>query len=142
MTRFLWIAFALAASLAAAEHPAVAGTDAVRQVAEGWYKAAVQQDAAALNRLLADDLTYCHAGGKMQTKAEYMAAVMDGPPHYESMTYNDVKIRMYGNTAVLTGSVDVKLVNQPVFRVRTLHVYVQNQGQWQLAAHESTRLSK
>jgi hypothetical protein len=36
----------------------------------------------------------------------------------------------------------VKLTNQPVFTVRTLHAYVENSGQWQLAAHESTRLGK
>lgn len=113
---------------------------AVKEVAEGWYKAAVKQDRDALERLLADDLTYCHAGGKLQNKAEYIAGVMTGPPHYESMTYADMNIRLYGNTAVLTGTVDVKLVNNPLFRVRTLHVYVRNNGQWQLAAHESTRL--
>jgi ketosteroid isomerase-like protein len=137
MTRFFAVALLLAASLFGAE-PA----DAVHEAAEGWYRAAVKQDAAALKRLLSDDLTYCHAGGKMQTKAEYIASVMDGPPHYESMTFNDMNIRLYGKTAILTGTVDVKLVNTPVFRVRTLHVYVENNGQWQLAAHESTRLGK
>ena len=74
--------------------------------------------------------------------AEYIAAVMTGPSHYESMTFDDVKVRLYGKTAVLTGTVDVKLTNAPVFRVRTLHVYVDNNGQWQLVAHESTRLSQ
>lgn len=114
----------------------------VRKVAEGWYGAAVKQDRAALEKLLSDDLTYCHAGGKMQTKSEYIAAVMDGPSHYEYMTFDDANVRVYGKTAILTGTVDVKLTNQPVFRVRTLHVYVENKGQWQLAAHESTRLAR
>ena len=137
MMRFFVVFLVLTASLFGAE-PA----DAVRQTAEGWYRAAVKQDAAALNKLLADDLTYCHAGGKMQTKAEYIAAVMTGPSHYESMTFTDMKIRIYGKTAIVTGTVDVKLTNQPVFTVRTLHAYVENSGQWQLAAHESTRLGK
>jgi ketosteroid isomerase-like protein len=137
MTRFVSLVLLLAASLYGAEP-----SDDVRQTAEGWYRAAVKQDAAALNKLLSDDLTYCHAGGKMQTKSEYIAAVMNGPSHYESMTFTDMKIRLYGKTAILTGSVDVKLTNAPVFSVRTLHVYVENNGQWQLAAHESTRLGK
>ena len=137
MVRLVAVALLITASLFGADSSA-----AIRQVAEGWYAAAVKQDRAALERLLADDLTYCHAGGKIQTKSEYIAAVMDGPSHYESMTYDDLKIRIYGKTAVLTAAVDVKLTNQPVFRVRTLHVYVENNGQWQLAAHESTRLGK
>jgi uncharacterized protein (TIGR02246 family) len=116
--------------------------DAVREVAEGWYAAAVKQDRAALETLLADDLVYTHAGGQVQTKSEYIAAVMKGPPHYESMTYSDMKIRLYGKTAVLTAFADVKLTNQPAFRVRTLHVYVENNGRWQLVAHESTRVGR
>jgi len=121
---------------------ATESVDAVREVAEGWYRAAVQQDAAALDRYLADDLSYCHAGGKVQTKSEYVAGVMKGPPHYESLTYSDMNIRLYGKTAVLTAFADVKLVNTPLFRVRTLHVYVESKGRWQLVAHESTRLSQ
>ena len=122
--------------------PAAEPVDAVKQVAEGWYDAAVKQDRTALESLLADDLVYTHAGGQVQSKSEYIAGVMKGPPHYESMTYSDMKIRLYGNTAVLTAFADVKLTNQPLFRVRTLHVYVENNGHWQLVAHESTRVGK
>jgi hypothetical protein len=117
-------------------------SDAVRKVAEGWYAAAVKQDGAALNQFLADELSYTHSGGKVQTKTEYIASVMTGPPHYESMVYSDMKIKVYGKTAVLTANADVKLVNSPLFRVRTLHVYVENNGQWQLVAHESTRVAQ
>jgi hypothetical protein len=43
---------------------------------------------------------------------------------------------------VLTGFVDVKMPGQDSFRVRTLQVYVENNGQWQMAAHQSTRLGR
>jgi hypothetical protein len=32
------------------------------------------------------------------------------------------------------------MVGRDSFRVRTLQVYVENNGQWQMAAHQSTRL--
>jgi ketosteroid isomerase-like protein len=137
MIRLVTFWFLCALVMSAAE-PA----DAVREVAEGWYRAAIKQDSAALNAYLADDLTYCHAGGKLQNKTEYIAGVMKGPPHYESMVYSDMNIRVYGKTAVLTAFADVKLVNSPAFRVRTLHVYVERNGHWQLVAHESTRLGQ
>lgn len=137
MIRILGFGLFSLALLAAAD-PA----EAVRKVAEGWYAAAVKQDAAALNQFLADDLSYTHAGGKVQTKSEYIASVMTGPPHYQSMTYSDMRIKIYDKTAVLTAIADVKLVNSPLFRVRTLHVYVENNGQWQLVAHESTRIAQ
>jgi ketosteroid isomerase-like protein len=137
MIRFFAVAVLISGILVGAQ-PA----DAVREVAEGWYNAAIKQDRAALESLLADDLVYTHAGGQVQTKSEYIAAVMKGPPHYESMTYGEMKIRIYGQTAVLTAFADIKLTSQPMFRVRTLHVYVENGGHWQLVAHESTRVGK
>ena len=117
-------------------------TDAVRDAAQGWTTGAVKQDSPALNRFLADDLQYAHAGGQLQTKAEYIKAVTTGPARYESFTFSDLKIVLYGKTAVLTGFVDVKMVERELFRVRTLQVYVENGGKWQMAAHQSTRLGR
>lgn len=116
-------------------------TELVHQAALGWMEGAVKQDAAALNRFLADDLQYTHAGGQIQTKEQYLASVTKGPSKYESFTMSDLKIKLYGvKTAVLTAYTDVKMVGQESFRVRTLQVYVENNGQWQMAAHESTRM--
>jgi ketosteroid isomerase-like protein len=115
-------------------------SELVREAASGWTQAAVKQDAAGLRRYMAEDLQYAHAGGKTQTRDEYIAAVTTGPAHYESFTFSDVKVKLYGNVGVLTGFVDVKMAGQEAFRVRTLQVYTQNNGQWQMSAHQSTRL--
>ena len=114
--------------------------DGVREAARGWTDGAVRQDSTALTRFLADDLQYAHAGGQTQNKEQYIAAVMKGPPRYESFTFSDLNVRLYGNAAVLTGFVDVKMVGRESFRVRTLQVYTQKDGHWQMAAHQSTRL--
>ena len=114
--------------------------DLVREAATGWTQAAVKQDAAALQRFLADDLQYAHTGGNTQTKEQYIAAVTKGPARYESFTFSDLNIRFYGKAAVLTGFVDVKMIGRDSFRVRTLQVYTEKDGQWQMAAHQSTRV--
>jgi ketosteroid isomerase-like protein len=116
--------------------------DLVREAANGWTQAAVKQDAAGLQRYMADDLQYAHSGGQTQNKEQYIAAVTKGPAHYESFTFSDLKIKLYGKAAVLTGFVDVKMVGQDSFRVRTLQVYTENNGQWQMSAHQSTRLGR
>ena len=108
----------------------------------GWTQGAVKQDAAAFKRFLADDLQYAHAGGQTQKKEQYIAAVTRDRRRYESFTFSDLKIVLYGKAAVLTAFCDVKMVGQESFRVRTLQVYVENGGQWQMAAHQSTRLGR
>src|SRR3954453_22108721 len=116
--------------------------DLVREAANGWTQAAVKQDATGLKRYMADDLQYAHAGGQTQTKDQYIAAVTNGPAHYESFTFSDLKIKVYGKAAVLTGFVDVKMVGQDVFRVRPLQEYTEKNGKWQMSAHQSTRLGR
>jgi len=118
-----------------------AGPEAlIHEAAMGWMNAAVKQDASALDKFLADDLQYAHASGTKQNKQEYVAAVTIGPARYESFTLSDLKITVYGAAASLTAYCDVKMVGQDSFRVRTLQVYTNNNGQWQMSAHQSARM--
>jgi hypothetical protein len=117
--------------------------DALRQAALGWTEAVVKQDKAALERLLADDLSFVHSNGTtIQTKAEYISAVTKGAPGYESLSLSDMSARVYGKTAVLSAFIDTKHVGRDPFRVRTLQVFVETNGQWQLAALLVRRVNK
>jgi hypothetical protein len=137
MRRLFAVTFALAATMLVAAEPA----DAVREAGAGWRQGAIKQDKALLEKYLADDLVYTHGGGQTQTKAEYIADVLTGPSHYESMTDRGTKVRIYGKMAVLTGPVDVKPPKGDLYRVRTLEVYTQNAaGVWQMAQKESVRI--
>ena len=119
-----------------------AGDAAVREAWTGWTQGAVKQDKAALQRFMADDLQYAHSGGNIETKEQYIKSVTNGPARYESLALSGEQIRFYGNVAVLTAYTDVKMVNRDPFRVRTLQVYTQNDGKWQMAAHQSTRVGR
>lgn len=116
--------------------------DAVREASRNWRAAVIRQDGAALGRLLADDLVYAHSGGKTESKAEYIAAVTKPPSRYESFTESNTTVRVYGKAAVLEGNVVVKPAGRESYRVRTLEVYVNNGGQWQMTAHQSARLAQ
>ena len=138
MTRFLsFVLVAMtAAVLVAAEAP-----EGISQAGAGWRQGAIKQDRALLERYLAADLVYTHGGGRSETKAEYIANVLKGPSHYQSMTPSETKIRLYGKTAVLTGYVDIQPAKGELYRVRTLEVYTQHaNGDWQMAQKESVRV--
>ncbi len=135
MMRVLTTFLLVAASLSAADPG-----QAVIEASKGWRNAAIQKDAAGLQRYLADDMIYNHSDGRAQTKSEYIAAVVKSG-RYESFTDSETKVRVYGKAAVLSGFVDVKQLNQPAYRVHTLEVYVENNGQWQMTAHQSVRIN-
>lgn len=90
--------------------------------------------------LLAAHLAFSHSDGRTQTKAEYIAPVI-GSGRYEAFTDSETKVQVYGRAAVLRGFVDVKTANQPAYRVHTLEVCVENNRQWQMAAHQSVRIN-
>jgi hypothetical protein len=63
----------LTASIAMAQHSAGA-EPAVLAAEKARTTALVQGDIATLEKLLADDLTYVHASGKVDTKASFLRA--------------------------------------------------------------------
>jgi hypothetical protein len=133
---------AVVALVAATTVLAAAGPeDAVKEAGAGWRQGAIKQDKALLEKYLADDMVYTHGGGQTESKAQYIANVMKGPPHYLSMTESDTRVRIYGRTAVLWGLVDVTPAKGDLYRVRTLEVYTQHRdGHWQMAQKESVRV--
>src|ERR671927_381905 len=116
MMRLFAILLMIAVSL-----PGAGPEQAVIEASKGWRDAAIRKDAAGLQRYLADDMIYNHSDGHAQNKSEYIAAVV-GSGRYESFTDSDTKVRIYGKTAILSGFVDVKQINQPAYRVHTLEV--------------------
>ena len=106
------------------------------------FQAMVEADVPALENLLSDDLVYTHATGWRQNKAEFLASIRAGEIKYHSITSDNVKARVYGNTAVLTGTVTIKARTQGQelsVELLYLEIFVKQDGRWQLVAWQSTR---
>ena len=75
----------------------------IRKLHQEYDKAWAQQDAAAFERLLADDFTLTDQDGKVTPKAEVITTAKSGEIKYEVGKSEDVKVRFYDNTALVTG---------------------------------------
>ncbi|MGO9271903.1 MAG: nuclear transport factor 2 family protein [Terriglobia bacterium] len=107
------------------------------------FQALVEADVPALENLLSDDLVYTHASGLRQNKAEFLASIRSGEIQYHSFTPQDVKVRLYGSTAVVTGhaSVMARTKGQEVSsELLYLEAFVKQDGRWQLVAWQSLRM--
>jgi hypothetical protein len=106
--------------------------------------AQVRRDFEVLDSMLGDDLTYIHASGLVQNKAELMADLKSGQRIYTSIKYSDVNIRVLESTAVITARSEIHVVHESkenVLSIRVTEVYAQRKGHWQLIAYQSTRLT-
>jgi uncharacterized protein (TIGR02246 family) len=130
-------------SVAFAQKPAdaVAVEKEIRQLEEQLRAAAVKADTAAFERLLADDYTTTNLKGLTRSKAEVIADAKSGAAKTESLTLDSVKVRVYGDAAVLTADRTVKstLRGQDTSgRLREIRVFVKRNGRWQAVAMQAT----
>jgi ketosteroid isomerase-like protein len=67
-----------------------------------------KNDAAALDKMMADDYTYITPDGQIMTKAQRKESMSSGAMKMDSISFDDVKVRMYGDTAVVTAKATMK----------------------------------
>ena len=87
----------------------------VLQAEKDRFATMTKVDEAALNKLLADDLTYVHTSALLQTKKEFIDSLKSGAIKYVSMTPNegDWKVRILGNVAIVNGAATVRPIPLP-----------------------------
>ena len=110
---------------------------------DAWKQATIKKDGAALDKLLHPDLTYSHSSAMTQTKADVIKAVTTGKATVEDITFSDTTVRVYGNTALVKGKVDI--VNNTDGKstpahLNILHVWIKGPHSWQMVARQATRL--
>ena len=108
----------------------------VRQLNDEWVKAMVRADAATLERIMADDFyfTYPLEG---DDKAQFIADVTSGDLKIEHISREQVNVRVFGTTAVLSARDSATwLYHGREFsgQYKILQIYSLRDGQWELCA--------
>ena len=116
----------------------------VLQAEKDRFAAMIKVDEGALNRLLADELTYTHSNANMQTKAQFIADLKSGAIKYVSVVPSepDWKVRVYGNVAIVSGVAAVNVIdhgNNLKFKIRYTNDHVNRSNSWQMVNWQSTR---
>jgi ketosteroid isomerase-like protein len=116
---------------------------ALRQLDQERIQAQIGADAATLDRLYAEDFIGIGPSGTVRTKAQVIADFTSGSLRFQSITADDVKWRVYGDTAVETGrsTMNGQDRGKTVPRDnRFTRVWVMRQGRWQLVANHYSLL--
>jgi ketosteroid isomerase-like protein len=106
--------------------------------------AVVKGDVATLEKQTSDDYTLINMNGQMSDKSQMVNAFKTGQSKLTSDELSDMKVRVYGNTAVITGKADVNGTlggKDATGQIMFTRVYVKKGGQWQSVAFQQTRVS-
>jgi ketosteroid isomerase-like protein len=107
------------------------------------FAAQTTNDFETLNALMADDLVYVHSSAAVDTKAAYIETLRSGKTKYHTIEPSDMKVRVYGTTAIVTGLAKLSLTSNgkpAAFSLRFTDVWVQRDNKWQMVSWQSTRL--
>ncbi len=122
---------------------AAPGEDAIRAAEKAWAAAVVAQDFAKLDQFLGADLIYAHSTGAVESKQDYLKRLHTGAQKYDAIEYEKTSVHVYGDTAVAHSHLTMRgMSNGAPFndRLMMMHLWVKNGGQWQLVAHQTTKL--
>jgi ketosteroid isomerase-like protein len=109
----------------------------VLQLEAKWNDAYKQGDIAAFNSLLADEFIITVEDGRTFSKAGYIAQLGGGATLVDLSDMSDLKVRVHGNTAVVTGAYHEKgtTKGKPYeYHDRFTDVWSNIDGKWQLIA--------
>jgi len=115
----------------------------IKALTEQWRLSLLNADVAAYDKLTADDFITIGTAGRSFTKAEIVGLLKSGKLKYDAYDYSDIKVRVYGDTALVNCMLNQKgrigdrdLIAGPFLVVL---VWVKRNGQWQTVSWQGTR---
>jgi ketosteroid isomerase-like protein len=120
--------------------------EVIRNLDNERIQAQIHADALALDRIYADDFIGVGPSGRVRTKPQVISDFTSGDLKFQSITTDEVQVRIYENTAVETGL--STMVGQDKGKAvprdtRFTRVWVKQEGRWRLVAnHYSSRITQ
>ncbi|MBV7544637.1 nuclear transport factor 2 family protein [Acidovorax sp. sic0104] len=139
---------AVAALAGCATHAPAASSasteQAVAAAAERLRVAMIDPTQAALAQLVADDLSYGHSGGRVDTKDSFIGDLIAGKSDFVTIAITEQTIKVVGNTAIVrhTLTADTNDSGKPgKVQIKILGVWQQQAGSWKLLARQAVRVA-
>ena len=113
------------------------------QMERDWNQASIARDYKTLARVMADDWTGIDFRGMAVTKAESIAELKSGESKNQAVELGEMKVKIFGNTAVVIGSDTEKSTyhgKDSSGKYTWTDVFVKRNGRWQAVASQSTKV--
>lgn len=115
----------------------------VGAVTEAFRVAMHKADKAAFEKLCSKDLSYGHSAGRIENKAEFIAASTSGKSVWKSIAFNDLTVKALGDQAIsrftLIGQTESEGKTNDI-KIGVLMVWREEDDSWKLLARQAFRL--
>jgi ketosteroid isomerase-like protein len=119
--------------------------DEIKKLEQDWAQATMKEGAPAADRYEADDIVATDPGGRVTDKTQDKNDLSSGDLKFQSMELGDLKVAVYGNTAVATGANTLKgtYKGQDLSgKYRFTDTWVKRNGKWQVVASQATKVQQ
>lgn len=106
--------------------------------------ATIQGDADAVGAMMTEDLTFTHANGVMESKAQFLDAVETGRLDYQTLADEELQVRVYGDTGIVSGTVRIVVDASGTeidIRVLFTELWVKKGAAWKMVLWHATNAS-
>ena len=110
---------------------------------EERFAAMIARDFPRLQLLVHDELMYTHSSGVVDGKATWLDSMKSGRVKYKKAQCTERKVRMYGDTALITGraQIEAEIGGQPkTLKLLFLNAWTKTPQGWKFVAWQSTPL--
>ena len=105
----------------------------ILKMTEEVLAAEVREDSAAMERFFTENYTHTHSVGRVESKAQFIAAFKPGTHKYVSADISQTQVRFFGTSAIISGSERIGVADGDHHYVFSAF-WVQEQGKWRMAA--------
>jgi ketosteroid isomerase-like protein len=112
---------------------------------EQFAEAIIKNDPEAIERFVTDDWIIINADGGIIDKERFLEVITSGVLTHEMMESDDIRVRVYGDSAVVTALVRTKgkfMGQEFSTHERATDVFVKRDGKWRCVLSQLTRFTK
>jgi Domain of unknown function (DUF4440) len=109
------------------------GEDDFRKLEQTWLNAASVPDLPALQKMFSDDFMGTSFGGRVLSKTDVVPPDGSTSIHMPKCSLKDSTVRIFGDTAVLMGDVEMQVPQKPE-EMRMTTVFQKHPDGWQIIA--------
>jgi ketosteroid isomerase-like protein len=118
----------------------------IKKSEQDWAEATVKQGATAVDQYEADDIITTDPSGRVTDKAQDRMDLSSGDFKIQSEELSEIKVHVYGNTAVAVGTNTLKegtYKGQDISgKYRFTDTWVKRKGKWQAVASQYTKVQQ